>query len=477
MRFIMLFLVFLLSFSWNLSGGNTVIRGTAPEYAGVILDFMIYSNQISYSEKKIATAKIDARGQFTVSFDINSPQLIFVRTGVYFLYLYAEPGSGYTVQLPPRQEKKPEEKLNPYFEEKMIHLIISESVKSGQVVPAQQDLNFFIRSFDDYYGPYMAKYAYNVATQGEIADRDTTISKIQSLFPDNQHPFYNNYKNYKIGFLKLLSFKNKSRSISNDYFLDKPILYNNPAYTELFNQVYDQYFSYFGRTAKGKAIFDDINLNKSYTGLKKTLAQDNVLNNDSLREFVILKCLYDEFYGSNFSRQALLTILDSLINQSAIPVHRETGKEIRNKITRLLAGFRPPDFKLYDQEGKLRSPEDFKGKYTYLMFCTTRNYACITEFEQVKKLYQKHADKLNIVTILADDDFEASKKFIRGKQLPWTFLHYANSPDVLKDYDIRAFPTYFLIDPEGRLSFSPAPSPLENFELRLFNEMRAKGML
>lgn len=476
MKFLAL-LTIVFSLAGGLADGNTVLRGTAPEYAGMVLDFMAYSNQISYTEKVMGTAKVDAQGSFSVSFDIRSPQLIFTRAGVYFLYLYAEPGTEYTVQLPPRQDKKPEEKLNPYFEEKMVHLVIGECRKNGQVVPTQQELNFFIRSFDDYYGPYMAKYAYNVATQGEMNDRDSTIRKIKTLFPDIPNVFYNEYKNYKIGFLKLLSFKNKSRSISNEYFLNKPILYDNPAYAELFNQVYDRYFSYFGRTTQGKVIYDDINLKKSYSGLQKTLLQDNVLNNDSLREFVILKCLYDEFYGSNFSRESLLVILDSLIEKTTIPEHRQTGMEIRSKITRLLAGYRPPDFKLSDQGGNLRSLDDFKGKYTYLMFCTTQNYACITEFEQVKKLYQKHADKLNIVTILADDDFAASKKFIQGKQLPWTFLHYANSPDILKEYDIRAFPTYFLLDPEGRLVLSPAPSPMENFELRLFNEMRAKGML
>lgn len=455
----------------------TEIEGIAPDYAGKTLDFHIYSNQISYTEIKLASSKVDNSGFFSVKLDITEPQLVFVHSGVYLLYLFAEPNMHYKVQLPPWQAKKPEEMLNPYFEEKHVHLIVKECTKEGKVIPLQEELNFYIRSFDDYYGPYMAKYALNVATQREMADRDSTIIKIEALFPDKNHSFYNNYKNYKIGFLQFMSLQNKSRGISNRYFLDKPIQYNNPAYTELFNQVYDKYLVYFGRTPSGRVIYDDINLHKSYSKLKNTLSQDNVLRNDSLKEFVILKGVHDGFYATDFSRGALLNILDSLVANTKIPVHKEIGLQIRDKVTRLLTGYSPPAFKLYDQQGKLRSIDDFKGKYTYIMFCTTQNYACITEFEQIKKLYQKHADKLNIITILADENFSESQKFIKGKQLQWTFLHFGNQPEILKDYDIRALPTYYLLNREGKLAISPAPSPSENFELVLFNEMRSRGLL
>lgn len=472
-----LLLLFVLFLSFTGIKAETVLQGLATEYAGTSLEFFVYSNQIAYTEKSIGTTKVNADGSFSISLKISEPQLVFAHSGVYFLYIYAEPGTKYTIQLPPRQDKKPEEKLNPYFEEKQVHLIVRECVKNERAVDLQHELNFLVRSFDDYYGPYMAKYALNVATQREMNDRDSTLVKIGAMFPDTENKFFNAYKNYKIGFLQFMSLQNKSRAISNKYFLNQPILYNNPAYTELFNQVYEKYFVFFGRTPKGKVIYDDINLKGSFSLLKSTLAQDNVLNNDSLKEFVILKGLHDGFYAADFSRAALLNILDSLIAKTHIPIHKEIGQQIRDKVTRLLPGYAPPAFKLYGQDGKLKSLDDFKGKYTYIMFCTTQNYACITEFEQLKKLYLKHKERLNVITILADDNFNESKKFITGKQLPWTFLHYGNQPQVLKEYDIRALPTYFLISPEGKMAISPAPSPAENFELVLFNEMRSKGLL
>lgn len=471
------FFFFILINISSLLSASTVISGVAPDYAGVTIDLLTYSNQISYSEKKLNSCKVADNGTFSFTVETDQPIMVFAHTGVYLLYLFVEPGTKYTVQLPPRTEKKPEEKLNPYFEEKQVHLFVKECFKDNKPVSLQTELNFYIRSFDDYYGPYMAKYAMNVATQRQEADRDSSIYKIKSLFTDNDSRFYNDYKNYKIGFLQFMSLQNKSRGISSLYFSNKPILYNNPAYTELFNQVFDKYFLYFGRTTKGKVIYDNINGKRSYSELKKTLSSNDVLENDSLNELVILKGLYDGFYGVDFSRGALLTVLDSLVANTKIDIHRQMGLEIREKVTKLLTGYFPPSFQLFDQEDKLKSLDDFKGKYTYIMFCTTQNYACISEFEQLKKLYEKHADKLNIVTILADDNFNESKKFIAGKQLPWTFLHYGNTPEVLKEYDVRALPTYFLIDKEGKMAISPAPSPSENFEISFFNELRSKGIL
>ena len=55
------------------------------------------------------------------------------------------------------------------------------------------------------------------------------------------------------------------------------------------------------------------------------------------------------------------------------------------------------------------------------------------------------------------------------------FLHFGTYPDIIKEYDIRGYPTYFLIDKDGKLLLSPAPSPFENMELKLFDIMRAKG--
>ena len=108
--------------------------------------------------------------------------------------------------------------------------------------------------------------------------------------------FYNNYIEYRFGYLKHLAYQQKSKSVSKEFFQERPVLYNNPAYMELFNQVYNRYFYFFGQTIPGKKIYDDINSKKSYHLLCQDLKSDSILKNENLRELVILKNIHDEFF-------------------------------------------------------------------------------------------------------------------------------------------------------------------------------------
>jgi len=216
-------------------------------------------------------------------------------------------------------------------------------------------------------------------------------------------------------------------------------------------------------------------MKKSYTRLKATLAKDEVIGKDSLLELVILKGLHDGFFDDKFSRSALLSILDSLYRQTQIAEHLIIAENIRSKVTRLLPGFVPAPFELYSTSGKLTSLKDFEGKYVYLNFCSISSYTCLQEFTLLKRLYDKHSKYLEIVTISIDNDENELKRFVEQSGYPWTFLYYGNKPDVIKDFDVRVFPTYFLIGPDRKLLMSPAASPKENFEILLFNLLRSRG--
>ena len=140
-----------------------------------------------------------------------------------------------------------------------------------------------------------------------------------------------------------------------------------------------------------------------------------------------------------------------------------------------MPGFDPPAFSLYNQNNKLVNLTDFKGQYVYLNFCMCSSYSCIKEFELLKKMTEKYKEKLTIVTIATDESQSVMAEYANKEKLPWTFLHFGNQPTILEEYDIRAYPTYFLIGPDGKLLISPAQSPGENFEQYLFQVMRSRG--
>jgi len=101
----------------------------------------------------------------------------------------------------------------------------------------------------------------------------------------------------------------------------------------------------------------------------------------------------------------------------------------------------------------------------------------MNEFDLLKKISKKYTDKLVIITVSIDDTYEEMTNYIKNNDYDWIFLHYGNQPNIIKEYDIRGFPTYFLIGPDGKLIFSPAKAPNEYFEIELFKIMKSRGDL
>jgi peroxiredoxin len=456
-----------------------MLNGTAPDYAGEVIPVYTLIDFITGTDTLIGNLVVDGKGNFSCQIPVKQTTYIFTRPGIYHAYLYIEPGTTYTIALPPKAEKTMQDQLNPFFEPTEVHLGIVSFSRNGKALDPVRDeeLNFLVRMFADTYYPYFNKYATNPYTRSDFSELDSVIQLIEAPYLGVNNRFFTDYMTYRLGMLRHIALQHRSRMISDIYFLGKPVLYNNPAYMELFNMIYDKYLVYFGRTAQGKKVYDDIGTTRSYRQLFETLGADQVLQNDTLREMVILKNLHDGFYTSDFPRQGLLEVLDSLVIQSRVPAHRATGQIIRDKVTRLMGGYDPPSFTLKDLDGNMKTLADFRGKYVYLCFCTTASYTCIREYELLKRLQERHQKHIEIVTISADDDVDQMRDFIRRNNYNWVFLHYGNQPSVLKDYDIRLFPTYYFLDKDGKLIASPAPSPTENFEMMLFKILRDRGEL
>ncbi len=448
---------------------NVILRGNAPSYANSEIVFNKYTDWVTQTEEEAGRCMVDDKGDFKIFMDLDRITFIFSHLGIYKAFLYIEPDRTYEIVLPEKADKAPEDELNPYFIESRIQL--------GIINVNTEETNFVIRMFNDAYNPYYNKHIINFMNKDDFSELEEDIERIEKPFINSGNNFFNNYRKYRYGLLKHLSYQQKARSVSDEYFRDKPVLLYNPAYMELFNQVYDKYFVFFGRTNKGQKIYDDINRLKSHSELKKTLYKDGVFSNDTIIELVIIKGIYDEFYDDNFSRSGLLNILDTLIANTEIRELRLIGETVKSKITRLFAGYYPPEFKLYDSDSNLVKLSDFRGKYVYLNFCTSQSYVCLSEFEVLKGIYDRHKDKMEVVTVTVDPFPRITTNLLKSSKWNWKFLYHGNQPQIIKEYDIRAYPTYFLIGPDGKLIYSPSPSPTEDFESMLYKAMKDRGDL
>jgi len=233
---------------------------------------------------------------------------------------------------------------------------------------------------------------------------------------------------------------------------------------ELFNEVFKNYFLTFAEEHPSQKLPLVLNREKNFSAVNKILAKEASLKSDSLRELVIIKGLYDGFYDGKNIPSSMIQLLDSARTHTSIMINRQMVKDIMLEITKVLPGYRPPDFALYNSDSILVHLSDFKGNYVYLNFCNSFGYYCVREYEYLRVLNERLKDKLSIITILVDDSSDNMKQLVENNSYPWTFLHFSNQPDILEGYDIQAYPSYFLIAPDGKMVLSPAPTPVENFE-------------
>jgi len=71
--------------------------------------------------------------------------------------------------------------------------------------------------------------------------------------------------------------------------------------------------------------------------------------------------------------------------------------------------------------------------------------------------------ELEVVTITTDEDPDVAFAFEKKNALKFNFLHFGNNGKVLRDYNVKAMPLYFLIDPDGNIANNPALPPSEEF--------------
>ena len=109
------------------------------------------------------------------------------------------------------------------------------------------------------------------------------------------------------------------------------------------------------------------------------------------------------------------------------------------------------DFTLFDREGSKHQLSDFKGKYTILEFTFAGCGGCVFIKPFLEEFYKRNKDKAEVIAIYKDTKENWMKEGQEHKVSyhEWSDPTFASEP--VAAYDIKAYPTFVIIDPNGKI--------------------------
>lgn len=446
----------------------TKIFGSAPEYANSKIIFYRYADRITYLTDSLFILEFDNEGNFKTEVFVEDITYVFAEYEMYHAYFYLEPGESYELVMPPIEYKTEEHIFNPFFQPEKIHIGIKDMKKT--------DLNYLINEFDFFYDRYFDMHFLDLITLGMESNVDTFINNSRQHFSFADNEYFSAYSRYRYAALRhIATQKQYPHVVVYANYTKDTVRYDNPAYMDLFNDIYYKYFDRYLGTQGGQHLFNFINFGHSISNIRHLLSRHLELENQQLRELVILKGLNDAFMDNNFAWLPLLLTLDSLHISTNYPIHQDIAQNIADNILSMAPGTVAPPFELEDTSGNIVSLSDYRGYFVYLVFANTQTFTSQSELDLLHRIYDRYNHICKIVTILTDDDREAAKRFIRRNNYNWDFVFTEINSPIVSTYRVKAYPSYYFIDPYGTLIMSPAPSPVDNFERFLFNVVQERN--
>ena len=240
--------------------------------------------------------------------------------------------------------------------------------------------------------------------------------------------------------------------------------------------MFDEYSNLVNKYISLK-LSKEVNLNEFYEKpaierLSKLFAViDTNISNPEIRDYLKHNDLVEEIQFGKFYE--LSDEVNAFVEKCQTVGYKNKVNAIFTKKMQLAPGKPAPLFKEKDIDGKEVSLENLKGNLVYVDFWATWCGPCKYELPYLAKLEKEyHGKKIVFVSMSVDDDFSAWENKVKNEKLQGVQLHaegaWASVPAT--SYQVKAIPTFFLIDGNGMIILPNAPRPSSEEIRQLIDE-------
>jgi thiol-disulfide isomerase/thioredoxin/tetratricopeptide (TPR) repeat protein len=137
-------------------------------------------------------------------------------------------------------------------------------------------------------------------------------------------------------------------------------------------------------------------------------------------------------------------------NDEAAVIESESNTFLADTLRRKFTNEPVGELQLESIDGRNLKLADLKGKVVLIDFWATWCGPCVAEIPSLKKLQEKHKDRLEIIAVSIDEDSRKVRPFVSENQLNFLVSH---SPALGKQFKATSIPTSLFIDKQGNLRY------------------------
>ena len=438
---------------------NIQINGKADaSYAGKVIELFSSTDYVTNFRLKESQDTIDKDGYFELSVYSDLVQPLTLKVENVIARLYVQPDYVYGITIPELDQ------------DKNINSDVELEVNIGIVGTDSTELNVLIFDYQNQYNQLFIPGNDRFLSRPQLFRRADSLQKMCDLrYSKISSPYFHNYVTYSIASINT-SLSRGEDYLMKKYLIGKPIQYSHFEYMQFFNAATRGYLERISSGRKGQTLYNIINKG-DYRALQNFVQLEKEIPSDSLRELIIIRNLWDDYFKGDFSKEAIAAIISQISTQSKNKEHKKITSSMLSYFNKMQVGSKAPEFSALDRAGKIVSLSAFKGRWIYLNFFSSKNVESMKEMPKIATMKKKFGEKLIFLSICLDDSVAAYKAYLKANpKFDWPiWYNYDKSiPRTAKEaYFVTGTENYFLINNFGYLAQSPALSPSKGIEYKL----------
>jgi hypothetical protein len=424
----------------------SIIKGIAPAYIGLEIQFFQIEDYISQKEVLLGTAIVGQDSLFKTTILIDCTQRINVKVGRAKGYMYAEPKANYGLYLKNRSS-----------EVKGLQADLNISFLGLD----QTDINYKILDYTDWENRFLSRNYIPVA--GSNFDfmkvLDTFKTKVEDFYAKDSSDFLKQYVKFSLANLDNLEFEGARNKFEKYDFYVKfaDIYYENDVYMRYINSFYKKFIP-MATNAVNQAMYKGT-LASSPKLIMQAMGKDYCLDNLRLRELIMIKSLTEVYYTGDFPQTNILEVLDSVAKFALFEKNKIIAKNCMDRLTELNPGSNAPEFGVTTFRKEVKTLKSYAGKHLYISFVDQNAATTISEIKLLESLQRKYGAYVQFLTIVKPTKDSPLKML---SDLPWDVYYATEVSSILSKYKIVTFPSYVFIDAMGDIVSAQALKPSPN---------------